>query len=110
MFISHKIYPVREKVLHVRLHVPKKTRTFFKDQELSKKTIVFVKTSRPEKLEELSENFKVFRKVHYSFYNSTQFPYIFHQPWIGFILDFNLSLNRKNTLILFVKRIIAIKQ
>ena len=67
----------------------------------------------PQELQ-LSQSFqktsKSFRKVHYSFYNSTQFPYIFHQPWIGFILDFNLSLNRKNTLILFVKRIIAIKQ
>ena len=53
---------------------------------------------------------RLFERDTTAFYNSTQFPYIFHQPWIGFILDFNLSLNRKNTLILFVKRIIAIKQ
>ena len=75
-------------------------------------------TTEPKKLQDFFEKVgRVFRKLQSlferyttAFYNSTQFPYIFHQPWIGFILDFNLSLNRKNTLILFVKRIIAIKQ
>lgn len=65
MFISHKIYPVREHVLHVRSHVPPKRQGhFFKDQELSQKDHSLCKNFKTflKKLEEFSENFKVFSK------------------------------------------------
>ena len=99
--------------MYVRMYLQKDKDIFFKDQELSQKDHSLCK-----KLQDFFEKVgRVFRKLQSlferyttAFYNGTQFPYIFHQPWIGFILDFNLSLNRKNTLILFVKRIIAIKQ
>ena len=95
--------------MYVRMYLQKDKDIFLKTKSFPKKTIVFVKNFKTflKKLEEFSENFKVFSK-------GTLQPFIialnFHIPWIGFILDFNLSLNRKNTLILFVKRIIAIKQ
>ena len=99
--------------MYVRMYLQKDKDIFLKDQELSQKDHSLCK-----KLQDLFEKVgRVFRKLQSlferyttAFYNSTQFPYIFHQPWIGFILDFNLSLNRKNTLIMFVKRIIPIKQ
>ena len=86
--------------MYVRMYLQKDKDIFFKDQELSQKDHSLCK-----KLQDFFEKVgRVFRKLQSlferyttAFYNSTQFPYIFHQPWIGFILDFNLSLNRKNT-------------
>ena len=75
--------------MYVRMYLQKDKDIFLKDQELSQKDHSLCK-----KLQDLFEKVgRVFRKLQSlferyttAFYNSTQFPYIFHQPWIGFIL------------------------